>query len=532
MAGRPASPTGTPRRPALAPTADVEEQRVTTHVSAGANQSERIVLSPYESRADDGAMTAPVGRAPLEPPPSEDGLPVPRRYWAMATIWLAIAMSVLDGAIANVALPVIARDLNASPASSIWIVNAYQLGITLCLLPFAALGDKLGYRKIYVAGLIVFTLGSIGCVLSQGLMGLAAARVVQGLGAAGVMSINPAMVRFTYPQRLLGRGIGINAVVISIAAAAGPTVASAILAVASWRWLFMINVPIGIATVLIALRALPRTTGSGRPFDYASALLSAVSLGSLIVGAERAARIGLATGLPLMAVGAVAGVLLVRRARGQTAPLAPVDLMRIPIFGLSILTGLIGFAAQMAAFIALPFAFQGTFGRSAVETGLLMTPWPLAVAIAAPIAGRLADRIATGWLGAAGLGVFALGLALLASLSADASTADIVWRMAVCGLGFGFFQAPNNRALVTSAPRERSGAAGGMLATARLLGQTVGAVTVAVYFHLIPSSATHAALATAAAVAALAAAVSLLRLRQDTRPAKVPTDAADPADPT
>jgi MFS transporter, DHA2 family, multidrug resistance protein len=477
-------------------------------------------------------MTVSPGRAPLEPPPAEDGLPVPRRYWAMVAIWLAIAMSVLDGAIANVALPVIAADLNASPASAIWIVNAYQLSITMCLLPFAALGDKLGYRRVYVAGLIVFTLGSVACVLSRSLETLAAARVLQGLGAAGLMSINPAMVRFTYPRRQLGRGIGINAVVISISAAAGPTVASAILAAASWRWLFLINVPIGVVTVLIALRALPRTTGSGRPFDYVSALLSAAFLGLLIMGAESAARIGLSTGLPMIAGGVLAGVLLVRRALGQTAPLAPVDLLRIPIFGLSILTGLIGFAAQMAAFVALPFAFQRTFGRSAVETGLLMTPWPLAVAISAPIAGRLADRVATGWLGAGGLGLFAVGLALLATLPADASTADIVWRMVVCGLGFGFFQSPNNRALVTSAPMSRSGAAGGMLATARLLGQTVGALAVAVYFHLIPVSATRVALVTAAAVAALAAAVSLLRLREEAAPAKVPADAAAPPDPT
>lgn len=442
-----------------------------------------------------------------------DGLPTPRRHWSVAAIALAIAMSVLDGAIANVALPTIARELNASAASSIWVVNAYQLAITVCLLPLAALGDRLGYRRVYVAGLGVFTLGSLACALSTSLEALTAARVLQGLGAAGVMSINSALVRFTYPQRLLGRGIGFNAVVVSISAALGPTVASAILATASWQWLFAINVPIGLAAIAIGMRALPRTVGSGRPFDVISALLNAVAFGGLILGAESLAREGLGAGLGKLAVGAVAAVLLVRRELPRQAPLVPVDLLRIPIFGLSVATSIVSFAAQMLAFVALPFHFQGVLGRTAVETGLLMTPWPIAVGVAAPIAGRLADRYPAGLLGGAGLSVFAVGLTLLALMPHDASTADIVWRMAVCGLGFGFFQAPNNRAMVSSAPRNRSGAAGGMLATARLLGQTAGAVTVAVFFHLGATRATPLALGSAAAVAAVAAAVSLLRMR-------------------
>jgi DHA2 family multidrug resistance protein-like MFS transporter len=148
-----------------------------------------------------------------------------------------------------------------------------------------------------------------------------------------------------------------------------------------------------------------------------------------------------------------------------------------------------------------------------VETGLLMTPWPLAVAVSAPIAGRLSDRYPAGALGGIGLGVFALGLAALAFIHPGSSNLDIAWRMAVCGLGFGFFQSPNNRAMVSSAPMHRSGAAGGALATARLLGQTAGAVTTGMFFHLAGAQATTLALGTASGVAAVAALVSLLRLR-------------------
>lgn len=443
----------------------------------------------------------------------DEGLPVPRRYWSVLAIWLAIAMAVLDGAIANVALPTIARELRASAAASIWIVNAYQLAITVCLLPLAALGDKLGYRRVYMAGLAVFTLGSLACALSQTLAGLVAARVFQGIGAAGIMSINSALVRFTYPHRLLGRGIGLNAVIISVSAAVGPTVASAILARASWEWLFAVNVPIGVLTIAIASRALPRTEGSGRPFDWLSALLNAVTFGLLILGLEGLAREGLLIGLLRLAGAAVAGFLLVQRELRRVAPLVPFDLLRIPIFGLSAATSVVSFSAQMLAYTVLPFYFQEMLGRSPVAIGLLMTPWPLAVAVTAPIAGHLADRRPAGLLGGIGLAVFATGLALLSQVEPGASNWEICWRMVVCGAGFGFFQSPNNRAMVSAAPIIRSGAAGGMLATARLLGQTFGALATAVFFSVAGTRATAAALLTAGGVAASAAGVSLLRLR-------------------
>jgi len=453
---------------------------------------------------------------------SPDGLPIPRRYWSMAAIWLAMVMSVLDGAIANVALPTIARELHAAPAASIWIVNAYQLAITVTLLPLAALGDKLGYRRVYVAGLAVFTAGSLGCALSHSLATLTAARVLQGLGAGGIMSINAALVRFTYPKRLLGRGIGLNALVISISAAVGPTVASGILAVASWEWLFAVNVPIGIVAIAMAARALPRTVGSGRRFDWVAALLNAATFGFLIMGAESTARAGLAAGLVQLAIGAAAGLVLAWRELRQEAPLVPFDLLKIPIFGLSIATSIVSFGAQMMAFVALPFYFQAVMGKTAVATGLLMTPWPLAVGVAAPLAGRLADRHRAGALGGAGLAVFAIGLFLLSMLRPGAADLDIVWRMAVCGLGFGFFQSPNNRAMITSAPMHRSGAAGGALATARLLGQTSGALTTAIFFHVAGTRGSTTALATAGSVAFLAALVSLSRLRLAPRPRPEP----------
>ena len=444
--------------------------------------------------------------------PEADGLPTPQRYWAMLVIALTIMMAVLDGSIANVALPTIAKDMHATPADSIWVVNAYQLVITILMLPLASLGEIVGYRRVYRVGIVLFTLASLGCALSDSLVTLSAARVVQGIGAAGVMSVNSALVRFIYPSRLLGRGIGIIALVVAVSAAAGPTVAAAILSIASWPWLFAVNVPIGIATLALA-RMLPRTPRSGRRFDIPSALLNALFFGLLIIAIDSIGH----GGRPLYAVLAFLGaglscVALVRRQLPQASPLLPVDLLRIPMFALSIATSVCSFAAQMLAYVSIPFYFQNLLGRSDVATGLLMTPWPLAAAVAAPIAGRLADRYPAGILGALGLVTFAVGLTLLALLPAAAGDADIVWRMALCGAGFGLFQSPNNRAIITSAPRERSGGASGMLGTARLLGQTMGAALVALMFSLFGGNATVWALGLAAGIALLAAAVSYSRL--------------------
>lgn len=455
-----------------------------------------------------------MNRETLLPPreQAEDGLPIPRRYWSVVSIWLALTMAVLDGAIANVALPVIARELGASPSASVWVINAYQLTITVLLLPLAALGDRIGYKCIYIPGLALFTIGSVACALGGTLDLLVAARVFQGIGAACIMSMNAALVRATYPSNMLGRGIGYNAMVLSMSAAIGPTLASLILSVATWQWLFLINLPIGIAALIVGRRSLPDPHGHGRPFDWASALLSAAMMGLVVSGAETFARGSSTIGFAMIAGGILAAVALVRRELGDPTPLIPLDLLRIPIFSLSIITSIVSFAAQMLAYVALPFLLQSVLGRSVFATGLLMTPWPIAVGVAAPFAGRLADRINAGLIGAIGLAIFASGLFFLSRMGSHPGNFDIAWRMAVCGLGFGLFQSPNNRTIVSAAPKPRSGAAGGMLATARLLGQTAGAVTVGVAFNLAGVRIAPELLLAASVAALIAAAISLLRL--------------------
>jgi MFS transporter, DHA2 family, multidrug resistance protein len=442
-----------------------------------------------------------------------DGVPVPQRYWAILTIALGLTLAVLDGAIANVALPTIAADLHTSPANSIWVVNAYQLAVTISLLPLSSLGDIFGYRRVYQWGLVVFTISSLACAMSFSLPTLAGARVLQGFGAAGIMSVNSALVRFIYPRRWIGRGIGLNATVGSIASAAGPTVAAAILSVAPWPWLFAVNVPIGVVAVAIAWRTLPATPHSGAKFDVPSALLSALTLGLLITVID---GIGHDEHIELVIIQAMAaiviGLILVARELAQTAPLLPVDLMRVPLFALSVATSVAGFIAQSMALVSLPFLFENTLGLTQVRTGLLLTPWPLMVAVIAPFTGRLADRYPVGILSGIGLSVLAVGLGLVSLLPGHPYAFDIAWRMVICGLGFGFFNTPNNRAIITSAPRHRTGGASGMQAAARLFGQTTGAALVALVFGLVPLHGTTVTLICGACIAFGAAGISFLRI--------------------
>ena len=286
---------------------------------------------------------------------------------------------------------------------------------------------------------------------------------------------------------------------------------------ASWQWLFLINVPLGIISLLLAMRYLPANTGRSKVtrFDLPSAIMNALTFGLLItaLGGFAQGQSGALVAAEVMAM-LVVGFFFVRRQLKMPVPLLPVDLLRIPLFSLSICTSICSFCAQMLAMVSLPFFLQSMMGRSEVETGLLLTPWPLATMVMAPLAGYLIEKVHAGLLGAMGLIIMACGLFGLALLPSAPSDLDIIWRMALCGAGFGLFQSPNNHTIVSSAPAHRSGGASGMLGTARLLGQSTGAALVALLFNLLGDSGTHTALLLAGTFAVVAAAVSGLRVTQ------------------
>ena len=445
-----------------------------------------------------------------------DGLHRPRIYYAMVATFSGLFLAVLDGTICNVALPSISEDLQVSSSDSIWIINAFQLVIMMSLLPFSSLGELFGYKRIYLFGVAVFTVGSLFCSLTATLPLLVVARVFQGIGAAMIMSVNTSLVRIIYPKRHLGKGVGLNATVVAIASVAGPTLAAAILSVASWPWLFAINVPVGIITFYLGRKYLPAnpTRVLGRRFKWKEALFNALTFGLLIGCIEAYSHDVSHTTILAGAVCLLfVGVQYVRMQLHDKYPMLPFDLLKIPAFSLSVVTSVLSFTSQMLAMVAMPFLLVNTFHYEAVGTGLLMTSCPLVIVFVAPMAGWLVGKVHPGILGGIGLTIMSAGCFLLAFVPVDTTPLGLVWRLMLCGMGFGFFQSPNNHMLLSSAPPHRTGSASGMLATARLLGQTTGAALVALLFHLFGDTAPHDAMLLAGVLTLCGAFSSVTRLK-------------------
>ena len=450
-----------------------------------------------------------------------DGLPAGQRRWVMACAVLGVVLAGLDSAIANIALPTIARELAVSDAATVWVVNSYQLAVAVCLLPVASLSETYGLRRVYGVGLALFTVASLACAVSPDLPALVASRLLQGLGGACMAALGGALVRSIYPRRMLGRGFALIALAVAVSAALGPTIAALILSVARWPWLFLVNVPLGVVAVPLFLAVAPpgrgqrgpgkRGRGQRRRLDLVGALLNALALGLIVTGVDGLGGAQRGIALAELLAGGVAAALLVRQQSRKALPLLPLDLLRIPLFALSVCTSICSYSAQILAYISLPFLFQTVMHRSAVATGLLVTPWPLMVAVAAPIAGRLSARYPAAVLGSIGLVVLASGLALLATMPAVPADWDVVWRMGICGVGFGFYQTPNNLTLMTAGPPERSGAASGMVAVARTTGWSLGSALVALIFGVGGGGAAVACLWLGAGFAATGAVVSVSR---------------------
>jgi DHA2 family multidrug resistance protein-like MFS transporter len=444
------------------------------------------------------------------PETADSGLAEPQRTVAIAAVLSAMTLVVVDAAIANVALPTIARSLHVTPAMSVGIVTAYQMALMIGLLPCAALGESAGYARVFTAGVALFTGASFGCAVSPSLAWLVAARFVQGLGGAAVMALGIPLMRFAVPPARFGAAIGWNALTVALSSAAGPAIGAAILAAADWPWLFVVNLPVGVVA-LLAARALPRPAGTARRLDMCSVAMNALAFAALIIGVELLP----AAPAPAVALLVAAGLglaALVRREMPKQAPLIPLDLLRAAPFRISITASVCCFAGQTAGLVALPFYLQYGLGQSAVMTGIYMTPWPLTVAVTAPVAGRLAGRVPTAWLCFAGGACLAAGLAAACLWPLHGGPQPLVLLTALCGLGFGLFNVPNNRNMFLAAPRARSGAAGGMQGTARLAGQTSGAVIMTLLLALTSVDvAPRAGLAIGAVLTLAAGLVSLMR---------------------
>jgi DHA2 family multidrug resistance protein-like MFS transporter len=443
-----------------------------------------------------------------------------QRKWVVITTSLMTIMTMVDSTIANVALPTIARDINASAAASIWIVNGFQVGMVIGIVPFSQLADIVGYWRLYRIALIGFMLSSLACSLSHTLLALSAARFVQGFTGAALTVSGPPINRLAFPPKMLGRATGFAAMSVALGSAAGPIVSGLILAVAPWQWLFAINVPIALFGLALSWRTIPRTPGNQRPYDIASAAMSIIAFGVTFVAVDTLGHDGATPlGITELAVAVIAAVVFFRRQLTLPLPMFAVDLFAEMRFSLAAFACFGSFLSQTIAYISLPFALQTVLGYSPLQFAMLLLPWLLASAAIAPFAGHLADRFNSSRLAAIGMGIFGIGLLCTAFMGRDPAPFDIAWRLTLCGIGFGIFQSPNNRSIQGSAPRDRSGATQAIQAVARVTGQTVGATIVAVVFSAeafkagsgVTSSAVVVTLVISAGVAFIAAGASFWR---------------------
>lgn len=444
-------------------------------------------------------------------PERHAGLYGMKRFKAMSSVILALMLSILDYSVANVALPTIATDLHSSASQAIWVINAYQLANLAFLLPLAAIGARVGFGRMSQLGIVLFLIASVACALSQNMLELTLARALQGVGSSCIMSVNIALVRFIYPHKLIGKGIALNGLFIGLGVALGPTIGSFILSISSWPWIFWVNLPLGLVAIILASRALPKTPRSAVKTDIPGSVLTVASFTLLGVGLDGLMHGDIQWGAALTGLSIVSWVLLISWQKKREEPIVPLDILKRIPFLVACLVSFCGFVASNLYIVAMPFTLAVAFHKNPATVGLLIAPWAVGVALMSFIVGKIADRFPASLLSSIGLLTTCLGFVLLCTLPLDASNTAIAWRTLLAGMGFGFFQPPNNRAIMVTAPSGREGGASGMLSVARLSGQTTGALFVAGLFTVFPHPA-FICLGAAAAVAFAGATLSAARI--------------------
>ena len=445
--------------------------------------------------------------------PGDEGLPGQARARVMIAVMMTTLMGVFDGTMINIALPSMAQAMQVPAGYAVWFANGYLLSAAMTLLIFAALAARYGTRPVFLAGLATFTLTSLGCALATTPVMLIGMRILQGIGGAATLSIAPAILRSVFPGRLLGRVLGLHALLIASSTAIAPVLGGTILDILSWQWLFAINLIPGTLALVLAGKALPGHVTSGMAgFDLPGAVLSATLLGSTIMMANSFSRSHEALCWGLLALGsAVVFIWHIRRVR---APILPPAIFHNGRFTLAALTSLASFISQGITFIALPFQFQTVYGYSPVVSALLFIPWPIGIVLIAPHAGRWADTFSAPLISTLGLIIFVVGLILLAMLPATPAMWDICLRSLVCGIGFGCFQSPNNREMLANVSREYASYASGILSIARTFGQCLGAAVVGILLAVMSTEAVNIALWIAVAASVASVVFSLSRLRK------------------
>ena len=404
-------------------------------------------------------------------------MPLPRKWLVMAAVAMSTFLATIDGSIVNVALPTLVAELDTIFPVAQWVILAYLLMQTTLMPGVGRLGDILGKKRIYVAGVAVFTLGSVLCGLSPTVYWLIAARAVQAVGSAMALGLGMAIVTEAFPPAERGKALGLNGTFVSIGIVLGPTVGGLIWDVASWPWIFFVNLPIGLIGLALAWRYIPDTRPDGRqPFDFVGALTLFVTLLALLLALTLGQQFGFSDGriVALFALSLLCLLLFLRVEWRQPHPLLDLRLFRRRRFSVGLLTGSLVFMTIAGATLLLPFYLQLMRGYNTRQVGLMMALIPLFLGVVAPLAGAASDRYGARRITAVGLFIAALGYAAMSQLGPETSLLAYALAVMPLGLGMGLFQSPNNSAIMGAAPPERLGVASGLLGLSRTLGQTTG----------------------------------------------------------
>jgi EmrB/QacA subfamily drug resistance transporter len=404
--------------------------------------------------------------------------PNPLRWRILAAVGVGTIMSPLDSSVVNIALPTITDIFNTTLPISEWVAMAYLLTISSLLLTYGRLGDLYGHRNIYLAGFVSFTAASVLCSFAGSIGALIAFRVIQALGAGMMMASGPAIITAAFPTNERGRALGINGMMVSVGLAIGPALGGLLVRLFGWRSIFLINLPIGIAGTWWAAKVLPGPgdTQFRRRFDVRGALALFTALFGLLLALSRGEAWGWRSALVTASwvTGLLALAFFIRTELKVPDPMVDLRLFRSRLFTAANLSALLNFMAQFSVTLLMPFYLQQTLGLPPHRAGLIMLAFPALTLVLAPMAGSLSDRFGSQVLSPLGMAIVTLALLVLSGLDTDSRPMDVVWRLALMGMGSGLFQAPNNSAIMGSVPRNRLGLASGMLATMRNIGMVLG----------------------------------------------------------
>ena len=431
--------------------------------------------------------------------------PTPVNKWlVLLSVGLGVFLATIDGSIVNIGLNTLVQDLRQPLVVVEWVVLAYMLTLSTLMVSIGRLGDMLGKKGIYLAGIAIFTLGSTLCGLAPNAFWLIAFRVLQGVGAAMTMALGNAIVMEVFPPQERGKALGIMGTIVSLGIITGPTLGGLILESLTWHWLFFVNLPVGIIGVLMVMKFVPRSQpGPKQHFDYAGAAALFICLAAFLLALTLGQhggfeRLGV---FVIFSISALALLAFIRIEMAVDEPMIDLSLFKNVLFSINLLTGFMLFVSTAGILLILPLYLQNILGYSPRPAGLLMAVTPLVIAVVAPLSGNLSDRLGSRPISTLGLLVLASAYLGVATLNEDTTALGYLVRFVPVGLGVGLFQSPNNSAVMGSVPRAQLGVASGLLSLTRTIGQTSGiAISSAIWesrvaFYaggVIPGGVTHA----------------------------------------